>query len=191
MQMACCVLKCLWSTEDDNNLTTSCTSQYLWWFLTRSFHSTPRALFHHAYCMWRPDGSEHYTHHVLTCQLILQSPLTEQQTPAEPHIRTQVAQFQSLGSDSSFNTVCTYSRYLVHGAGSDMAMKKQLVSIVNIMNRLNNVETRLRKVLWNSNLQLNSRISFCDKPTMYHTMFLVILWNIPIRINHQCVCRRY
>lgn len=36
--------------------------------------------------------------------------------------------------------MCTYSRYFVHGAGSDMAMKKQLVSIVNIMNKLNNVE---------------------------------------------------
>ena len=42
--------------------------------------------------------------------------------------------------------MCTYSRYLVHGAGSDMAMKQQLVNIVNIMNRLNNVRKKLRKV---------------------------------------------
>lgn len=41
--------------------------------------------------------------------------------------------------------MCTHSRYLVQGAGSDMAMKKQLVRMVNMMNRLNNVEIGLRK----------------------------------------------
>lgn len=42
----------------------------------------------------------------------------------------------------------TYSRYLVHGAGSDMAMKIQLVSMVNIMKRLKNLEEKnvLRKL---------------------------------------------
>lgn len=66
----------------------------------------------------------------------------------------------------------TYSRYLVHGAGSDMAMKKQLVSIVNIMNKLNNVETKLRKVY--CEIIIYSKITFCDKPKRT-TIFLVIL----------------
>ena len=33
----------------------------------------------------------------------------------------------------------TYSTYLAQYSGSDMAMKQQLVKIVHIMNRLNNV----------------------------------------------------
>lgn len=39
---------------------------------------------------------------------------------------------------------CTYSTYLAQYAGSDMAMKQQLVRMVHMMNRLNNV-SRLRK----------------------------------------------
>lgn len=41
--------------------------------------------------------------------------------------------------------VDTYSTYLAHCTGSDMAMKQQFVKIVHIMNRLNNVRV-LRKI---------------------------------------------
>lgn len=40
---------------------------------------------------------------------------------------------------------CTYSRYLAQYAGSDMAMKQQLVRMVHMMNKLNNV-SRLRNM---------------------------------------------
>jgi len=54
--------------------------------------------------------------------------------------------------------MCTYSRYFAHGAGSDMAMKQQLVRMVNIMNKLNNVEQRLRRV--SCEIVTDSKISF-------------------------------
>lgn len=84
----------------------------------------------------------------LTCQLTLQWSPVKQQTPAKLHIRKHVVATLSAPHRASRmrQQQPTYSRYLVHGAGSDMAMKKQLVSIVNIMNRLNNVERRLRNI---------------------------------------------
>lgn len=56
-----------------------------------------------------------------------------------------------------------------------MAMKKQLVRIVNIMNRLNNVEEGLRKVHCDSHLQIRS----CGMPTQWHNGF----YN-PVTLNH-------
>lgn len=94
----------------------------------------------------RSASGKHAMHRILTRQLILTSSLTKQQTPAEFKTHETVGVTLSSGSGSSLNSASTHSRYLVHGAGSDMAMKKQLVRIVNIMNRLNNVEEGLRKV---------------------------------------------
>lgn len=76
----------------------------------------------------------------------------------------------------------TYSRYLVHGAGSDMAMKIQLVSMVNIMKRLKNLEEKnvLRKmsVIW---CVAGDTFKYNNKSTA--TMFRIILWNVSIWLN--------
>lgn len=58
-----------------------------------------------------------------------------------------------------------------------MAMKQQLVSIVNIMNRLNNVEKRLRKVCCES-FTVKQVFVITQQCTVFchdDTMFLVIL----------------
>lgn len=56
----------------------------------------------------------------------------------------------------------THSRYLVQGAGSDMAMKKQLVRMVNMMNRLNNLGSGFRK------RRPGLQVEFLCLPTMRH-----------------------
>lgn len=89
-----------------------------------------------------------HMHRILTGLLILQTPLIKQQVQAKLHIRTESLTVYSCSNSfiKKKKIVCTHSRYLVQGAGSDMAMKKQLVRIVNIMNRLNNVGNGLRKL---------------------------------------------
>lgn len=64
--------------------------------------------------------------------------------------------------------VDTYSTYLAHWTGSDMAMKQQFVKIVHIMNRLNKVRV-LRKI-WTFQMSHieNSIINW----TVIHLIFL-------------------
>lgn len=104
-----------------------------------------------------------HMHHILTGPLILQTPLIKQQPQAQLHIRTESFSLQLRQQlyKKKKKRVCTHSRYLVQGAGSDMAMKKQLVRIVNIMNRLNNVENGLRKPLPGTQVKLHF-LCFCD-----------------------------
>lgn len=64
--------------------------------------------------------------------------------PTKWHIRTE-SFLQLRQKLRKKKTGRTHSRYLVQGAGSDMAMKKQLVRMVNIMNRLNNLETGVKE----------------------------------------------
>lgn len=75
-------------------------------------------------------------------RFFLQTPLVRQQTQAELSVRSR----SLTGSEKKREAASTHSRYLVQGAGSDMAMKKQLVRMVNMMNRLNNVDKGLRKL---------------------------------------------
>lgn len=131
------MLKSLWPIS----LATSCTSQYFWRLKGSS------VIPHHMLFLptWRSGCSACiiYTYMSADSSIITDKNNKPQRSPTLEH----KAAFQSSWRfDNRLNTVCTHSRYLVHGAGSDMAMKKQLVSIVNIMNRLNNV-LRLRKVI--------------------------------------------
>lgn len=125
--------------------------------------------------------SEYSMHDILTCQLTLQLPLIKQQTPAKLHIRMYGDSFESR---RQHKTAQTYSRYLVHVGGSDMAMKKQLVRIVNIMNKLNNVERELRKESDTAICTFTVKYALPDQLTMYPNKTALIYYN-PGKCVHQ------
>lgn len=126
---ACC------KVFDDISLatcSTSCTAQFFW--RLEVFHSTSHAPFQHGV---RPAVNTACIVYLHVSWFLHHHWQNNKHQQSLRHIKQVTL---SSGSDSSVNSAGTHSRYLVHGAGSDMAMKKQLVRIVNIMNRLNNVK---------------------------------------------------
>lgn len=122
------------------------------------------------------------------CQLILPVATDKATNPSKLHIRTYADNFESR---KQLQAALTYSRYLVHVGGSDMAMKKQLVRIVNIMNKLNNVKRELRNVYCKVTIYsyLIKYVFLISRRCIQikQQRFIVILWSIYTRMNGHCL----